>query len=87
MLLAAPEPEAARMNMYACADWCLPWKRVFRLGLLLQSGAPFDRSSESWSIPLRTVGPDRFGTVATADPAASRSSMVGVWHILALHYG
>jgi hypothetical protein len=66
LLLAAPgaeaAAEAARMNMYARADWCLPWKRVFRLGLLLQSGAPFDRSSKLWSVLVRIVGPDRSGT-------------------------
>jgi hypothetical protein len=33
-----------------------------RLGLLLQSGAPFDRSSKSWFILVRIVGPDRSGT-------------------------
>ena len=38
------------------------WKRVFPLGLLLQSGTPFDRSSKSWFVLVRIVGPDRSGT-------------------------
>ena len=56
----------------------MPWKRVFRLGLLLQSGAPFDRSSKSWFVLVRIVGPDHPGTLATAETATLRSSVVGV---------
>lgn len=80
--------EASRMNIYAaCVDWCLPWKRVFRLGLLLQSGAPFGRSSQSWFVLLRIVGPDRSGR------GHRRASSIAVKcggcmsHILVLHYG
>lgn len=32
-----------------------------RLGLLLQSGAPFHSSSKSWFVLVRIVGPDRSG--------------------------
>ena len=49
-----------------------------RLGLLPQSGGPFDRSSKSWFVLVRIVGPDRPGVLATAEPAVLRSSVVGV---------
>ena len=32
-----------------------------------QSGAPFDRSSRSWFVLVRIVGPDHPGTLATAE--------------------
>lgn len=66
------------LHGFACADWCLPWKRVFRLGLLLRSGAPFDRSSRSWFVLVRMFGPDHPGTLATAGSATLRSSVVDV---------
>jgi hypothetical protein len=40
----------------------LPWKRVFRFGLLLHGGAPFELSSRPWYALPRIVGPDRPGT-------------------------
>jgi hypothetical protein len=63
----------------------LPWKRVFRFGLLLHDGAPFEHSPKvvvcsaaySWSGSPRNV--------ATAEPATLRSSLVGVSHILVSH--
>jgi hypothetical protein len=39
------------MNVHACADLCLPWKRVFRFGLLLESGAPFEQFIEAVACP------------------------------------
>jgi hypothetical protein len=55
-----------------------------RLGLLLQSGAPFDRSSKSWFILVRIVGPDR-GHRRTSDITVKCGGCMA--HILAFHHG
>ena len=68
------------MNICGMRGLVFALETCLRLGLLLQSGAPFDRSSKSWFVLVRLVGPDRSGTSATAETTVLRSSVVGVWY-------